>query len=264
MNFKKILLCFGIGTPLCVVARTFQIVYATEYTTGFFVRGREAVGWAMLGVIAFVCVALAAASFKAYKNPEKAPKTKTALSVIAIFTAIALVYEIISENMPLTMPAWQVTVIKFVTVLCAIYFVAFAMQGFTGFKMPALAHAIPCAYAIIKTIGTFINISSLPLIADNILLVAGYCLLMLFFINYGKLYNRIDGERGFRKLLASGFAASSVCISQSLSIIVINIVRSKAYLHADMGVMGSLLAIGLFIAVFICDHFYKAEKEEHI
>lgn len=262
MNFKKILICFCIGAPVCVAARIFQIVYATEYNTGFFVRGKETLGWAMLGIIAVACVLLAIVTFKAYKNPERPPKIKAALSVMAFLTAGALLYEVIGENMPLTMPAWQVTVLKFVTVLCAAYFVAFAVQGFTEFKMPALTHAIPCVYAIVKTIGTFINISSLPIISDNILLVSGYCLLMLFFIKYGKLYNGIDGERGFRKLLAAGLTAATVCISQALSVIVINIVKAKPYLHADLSVMASLLAMGLFITVFICQYFKT--NQEHI
>ena len=264
MNFKKVLLCYCVGVPICVVARIFQIVFATEYNTGFFARGKETVGWLLLALIGAACVAFGVIAFKAYKTPEKPPKIGLALSITSVFAAVMLVYELICENMPLTMPAWQVTAVKFVTLLCAVYFLALSLQSFTEFKMPLLAHAVPCVYAIIKTIATFINISSLPLISDNILLVAGYCLLMLFFINYGKLYNRVDGESGFRKVLACGLAAANLCISQSLSVVVINVFESKAYLHADLSVMGSLLAIGLFITVFIYDYFYKTEKEEHI
>ncbi len=262
MSFKKISSCFFVGLPVCVAARIFQIVYATEYASGFFIRGREVWGTAMLVLIAAVCVALAILSFKAYKKPEKAPETTALLSVPSFFAVIGLMYEVFAENMPQTMAAWQVLAVKLVTVLCAVYFVAFAIQSFTEFKMPALFHVAPCVYAIVKTIFTFINISSIAVISDNILLVAGYCLLMLFFINFGKLYNGVDKEKGFRKVLATGLAASTVCITQSLSVVVVNVFSKKEYLHADTGVMWSLLAIGIFIAIFILRYFKTAENED--
>lgn len=265
MSFKKILLLFLISLPVCVAARIFGIVYATEYETGFSVSGREVINYAVIALIAVVCVALAFFSFKAYKNPEKPPRTKALLSVLAMVVVCGLLREVIFENMPQTMLAWQVLLLKFTTVICAIYFVVFAVQGMVGFKLPALLHAIPCIYAIIKTIFTFINISSLALISDNILLVASYCLLMFFFINYGKLYNGLGKEKGFRKLAATGLPAATLCITQSLSVILVNAFSVKPYLHSDSGVMWAIFGIGLFIIGFLYEYFYKVEtKKEHI
>lgn len=265
MSLRKIMLCFIAGLPVCIVARVIQIVYATEYATGFSVRGREWLSYLSIGIIALVCVLMAVFSFKAYKNPEKPPKVKWGLSVAACVVVAGLLRELIFENMPQTMPAWQVLLLKFVTVICVVYFVAFAVQGITEFKLPAISHVIPCVYAIIKTIFTFINISSLAVISDNVFLVAGYCLLMLFFINYGKLYNGIDVEKGFRKLLATGLAASTVCITQSFPVIFVNVFSKTPYLHSDVGSMWALAGMGIFIITFIFKYFEKIlNKEEHI
>lgn len=265
MSFKKIFVLFCISLPLCIAARICQIACATEYSTGFSVIGREWVGFLTLGLICVACAIVAFLSFKTYKNPEKPPMTKTLLSVFACIVAVALLRELIFEDMSPTMPAWQVLALKVTTVLCAGYFAVLAASGIAGFKLPMLSHALPCVYAIVKTVSTFVNISSLALIYDNVLLIFAYCLLMLFFINYGKLYNGLDTEKGFRKLAATGLAAANVCVAQSIAALSINIFGSTPYPHADNGVMWSLLGMSLFIIGFLWEYFYKVEtEEEHI
>ncbi len=259
MNFKKIFIAFCVGLPLCIAARIVQLTVVIENSNGFYKSGYELLGNALVVVVALVCVGLAVIAFKAYKAPECAPKTNIVMTVAAICVAVALICETFFENMPQTMLPWQMLTIKAVTLFCGVYFLAFAIQGITNIKLPAILHAVPCVYAILKTVFTFINISSLALISDNVLLMSSYCVLMLFFINFGKLYNGLDKELNFRKILATGLIGATLCGTQSVSVLAVN-VFGKGYTHSDTSVMFTLLVFGFFIVAFLVSHFAKSQK----
>ncbi len=258
MNFKKLTLVFLVALPICVAARIFQIVYTIEYANGFYFNGKEAWGNMALIFIALICLALVILSLKTKGVSVKPPKSDAVLGIISLFVTVALCGEVFGEAMPMSMPAGQVFILKTTTVFTAVYFAVMSVGLLAEFKIPSVLHAIPCIYAIIKTIFTFINISSLALISDNILLMASYCGLMLFFINYGKLYNGIDVKTAFPKLAARGLAAAVICFTQSLSAIIIKLFSATPYTHINSEVLYSLLAFGLFITVFM----FKSENKE--
>ncbi|MBR4099833.1 MAG: hypothetical protein IKK55_02460 [Clostridia bacterium] len=257
MTFKKIMLIFCIGLPVCIAARILQITLTIDYSNGFYYNEQKTLGNIMLFVIILVCVGLGFAAYKAYKTPEKPPETNPLLSVSSAVAALALMLEFFGEGIPIALLTWQAIFIKLMTAVCVFYFLILTLQGHLGIKVPSMFHIIPCVYAICRTVFTFIGISSLAVISDNILLVAAYCALMVFFINYGKLYNNLDTELNFRKILASGLTASLLCLTQSVSYILINVFGSKPYLHTDLSAMLSLLALGAFSIIFTVSHFWK-------
>lgn len=259
MNFKKIITLFCICLPLCIAARIVQITVFIENSNGFYKYGYEHIGNACIVFVAIVCVGLAIAAFKAYKDPRRAPKVNPLLTVASFCMAFSLFAETCLEKMPVTMPSEQLLIVKAVTLFCGVYFVVFGLQGFTEIRIAPLLHIMPCLYTIVKTIFTFINISSLALISDNVLLVAGYCFLMLFFINFGKLHNRLDTELNFRKILATGLGSAMLCATQSLAYFLVNIF-GKGYSHSDTTVMISLFSFSFFIIAFVVSHFTRSKK----
>ncbi len=261
MKFNKIMIALSVALPICVAVRILQIVFTIEYANGFYSTGKELSGNAALVFIALVGAVFAVLSFFGEKINAKVPKSNLLTTISSLIVAVALFGELFGENMPMTMPAMQVLILKTVTAFTAAYFVAFATTGFTEFKMPTILHAVPCFYAIAKTIFTFINISSLALISDNILLIASYCALMLFFINRAKLYNRLDKANIFTKIFATSAVCAIFCITLSLASIVINIVSSTPYLHTDTAVMRAVFSLGLFVIVFLCE---VLNQKEHI
>ncbi len=255
MTFKKIMLFFLIGLPVCVIARIIQVAKTIEYSNGFYFNDQKVLGNIILVIILAVCIGLGLAAFKAYKTPENPPKANVVLSGSAVFAMTALVIELFLEQIPVTVSNWHVALMKIVTLVCILYFAALALQSVIDIKIPKLCHIIPYVYAVGRTIFTFIGVSSLALISDNILLVAAYCLLMMFFINYGKLYNGLDTDLNFRKILATGLTVSIICISQSLAYFLVNIFSAEKYVHADLSSMFALLALGVFAIVFTVSHF---------
>ncbi len=261
MNSKKLTASLFLALIVCTLIRFLQIIFLVEHLNGFYIVGKKLLGDLSLALIALVCAALVFLVFKSQKITVSPPKTDRLLSIISAIVSVTLFKELLGENMPMVMPAWQVLVVKMVTMFTAVYFIVFCLQGIMGFKMPTLSHIIPITYAIIKTIFTFINLSSLALISDNILLLAAYSSLMLLFISYGKLYNGIEERNGFKKILATGFVTAVITITASLPNIIVNIFGKKPYLHTDIDILITLFVLGVFVITFI---YKAADKKEHI
>ncbi len=261
MNFKKNIGCLSAALLVCILIRVLQISFLIEYSNGFYFVGKEFLGNLCLVLIALVCAALVFFAFKAEKITIALPKTDWLLAVVSFIVSITLFCELFGENMPMTMLATQVLLLKLVTAFTAVYFMVFCMQYVMGFKMPPLLHIMPIIYAVVKTIFTFINLSSLALISDNILLLAAYCSLMLLFISYGKLHNGIEEKRGFTKFLAISCVSAVITITASVPNIIINLFSKERYIHTNADVLMTLFAFGVFAIVFICK---SVSKKEHI
>ncbi len=260
MDLKKLTIGLAIALPLCTLVRITQIIFLVEHSNGFYFAGGDLVGNLCLVLIALICAALAFLTFQIDKISVALPKKDWVLSAASFIVAITLFIELFAENMPMTMLAGQVLLLKLVTAFTAVYFLVVALKSVIRFKVPPLLHIMPIIYAIIKTVFSFINLSSLALISDNVLLLASYCSLMLFFISCGKLYNGIK-EKGFKKYLATSVVTIVITITASLPNLIINIFGKEPYIHTNTNVLITLLAFGIFAIVFT----YKIlNKKEHI
>lgn len=265
MNTRKIVPFFLGGLIVSICARFFQITKVIDFSNGFFDFSKEVAGYLLLLVILVACVVMAVMAFTSVKDFVGVAKPNWIIGISAGFVAFRLLIELFGEVMSFAMPPWQVLVVKFVTVITAIYFGALLFQSFIKFKIPPMLHAIPAIYAITKTIFTFINISALSVISDNILLMGSYCVLMLFFINYARLYNAIETQKSIKKVVAYGLVAATLCITCSLPTIIVNLIYENDYVHSNISVGNTLLTIGCFIVVYVCEYIYNAyNKKEHI
>lgn len=261
MKLNKIMTFFCIGLPICVCLRIFQIIFTIEFETGFYINEFETIGKMILAVIIIFCLLLWWFSSKYYKSLEKPPEYNSMLSLTATGLAIVTVAQAFFENGYFFTFAWQAALIKVVGIITAAYFVAFALRHYISFKFSSILHIIPCVFMILRTAYIFINTSALAHISDNILLLVVYCSVMVFFVNFAKLYNGIDIEKNFKKLLSSGLVSSVLCFTQSIPHIVINIASNNKYLHVSHATNISVLFMGLFVIVFIITHFYLEKKD---
>ncbi len=260
MKLNKIMTFFCIGLPICVSLRIFQIIFTIEFETGFYINKFETVGKLIFAIIIVYCALLWWFSSKYYKSPEKPPEYNMLLSVTSVGLAIVTVAQAFMENAYIFIFAWQSSAIKIVGTITAIYFLAFALRYYINFELPPILHIIPCLFMILRTAFIFINTSALAHISDNVLLLAAYCAVMVFFVNFAKLYNNIDIEKNFKKLLSSGLVSAVLCFTQSLSHTVINFASDNKYLHVSHVANISVLFMGLFVTVFIVTHFFMDKK----
>ncbi len=255
MSFKRMMSVFGIGLLLSIVLRALQLVKTVEYENGFFIEEQKVWGVVLTVLITLICAGVAFCSNKTCENPKRPPRHNVFLSLLAGLVAVSLLNEALNQSLPVTVAPWQIGVIRLITVISAVYFIMVAFCGFFKIEVAPMVHIIPIAYVMIKTVFTFIGVSSLALISDNGLLMAGYCLLMLFFVNYGKLYNRLDKEHNSRKILWTGLTASLICISQSAAYFIVNIIGKEKYFHSDVNVIFTLLFMGLYTLAFTVSYF---------
>lgn len=258
MKFKKIILFFLVALPLSVALRIIQLTYIIETSTGFFRQEFEAYGGYMLAVIFAFSLAVAIFAFTSHRSPEHPPKPNIALSLTSAALGFSILYELAAESFPAVVQGWQITLLHITGIATAAYLVAFAVKKFVDFPLPPVCSVIPTVYLILRVICDFTSISSLALISDNLILMAAYCVSLLFMLNLAKLYNGVDREYNFRKLMASGLAAIILCFTQSVPHIVINVVTGFSYLHTSMAANVTVLFWGLFISAFVFSHFsYK-------
>lgn len=255
MKYKKIVLFFLITLPLSILLRTLQLFFTVETDTGFFKAEYKMVGFYLLAVIIAICACLAIVCFTGHRNPEHPPKTGPVISLSSFLAAFCIGAELFDESFSGVVMPWQTALLTLFGVLAAVYFILYGMSGFIKFKLSPLLSVIPSVYFIMKIICSFTAISSLALISDNILVLSAYCVILLFFLNLGKLYNGIDSERNFRKLMGSGLVSIVLCFTQSIPHIIINLATAGGYQHTSNAANFSLLGFGIFIAAFTFSHF---------
>ena len=250
MKYKKILLFSGIALPASVLLRFLQLVFTVDTKTGFFKSEYKETGYYLL-ILIIVCAAVTAAlCFTTHRKPENPPKKSLPLAIVSFLTAVITGVEIFSESFSGTVMHWQTSLLMLAGIAAIAFFTVYGISLVSDFKLPPISAAVPVIYFIIKVICVFTSISSLALITDNVLMLAAYCVMLLFFLCFGKLYNGIDREYNFRKLQASGFASAILCFTQSIPHIVINLLNGNSYQHTSNISNISLLAYGLFTAVF--------------
>lgn len=261
MKINKIITFFSLSVILAAVLRFFQIKYTIEFATGFFIGNFAGFGYFMLIAIFLAALLCGIFAFTYYKNPERPPVKSVLLGVVSFIPAITVVLENLVGNSQFAVNPFQNILLKFASVLTAIFFCLFGIGRIIDFKMPDWITLMPSIYFIIKMIVDFAKISSLAIISDYILSIATYCVILLFFIAFAKLYNCINDEKNFKKLFAYGLSAALLSLSQSVAYFVINLIFENQYNHIGITTNLNFIAFGLFIVAFVFVYFGCENKE---
>lgn len=260
MKYNKIILFFAISLVFSTLMRYFQIGYTVEFETGFFKTGFENVGYFIMGAIFVSALLTAIFSKTAYKKPDGVPKNKI-LGVVSAIPAIAVLIEILADSQIIYINPIQIILLKITGLMTAVYFILFGLSQFIELKIPSITSIIPAVYIIIRIICDFTAISSLALISDNIFLIGFYCLILLFMLNFAKLYVGMGGDGIFRKLLALGLSSSIIGISQAVPFIIINAITQNGYNHITNSENFSILGFSIFAIVFVFTYFSRENVE---
>lgn len=264
MKYKKILLFSGIALPVCLGLRFLQLFYIIEAETGFYKPEFKNFGLYILILIFGFVAATVMFSMFTHRRPDKLPQINLGLSLSSFLLAGAIVFELFSQKVLFGNAVWQVVFLKLFGILSAVWLVLFGLKGFFNIKIPVMTSAVLGIFYVMKIICNFASISSLALISDNILLIGSYCFILLFMMNFGKLYSGLDFERGFKKLMATGFGSVILCFTQSIPNIVYNLVSGGNYNHIAQATNINLLITGIFILVFVLSHFSHKNACERI
>lgn len=255
MKYKKIILFFCIALPVSVLMRMLELYFTVDTKTGFFKPEYKSMGYYLLIMIIAFCAVTALLCFTSHRNPEHPPKKNPVLGAASFLMAAGIGLELFAESFAGTVLKWQTSLLMVAGLASVLYFIVYGAGMFAKIKIPPVCAAVPAIYFIARIICTFTSISSLALITDNVLMLSAYCVALLFFLCFGKLYNGIDTEYNFRKLLAAGLSCIILCFTQSVPHIIINITTDNGYLHTSNASNIALLITGIFVAVFTFSHF---------
>lgn len=237
------------------ILRATQVLTAIDFKTGFYNRDNSTLGLVLTIAVCVLCVASALFSCKSLHIDKF--KTVKSMPIISGLTALTLLYELVAEKFTIQGLAWQVILMKCMGFVAALYFLLFALAILLKVKIPDILHTIPAIYMIMRIICSFINISSLSLIAENIFFIAALCCALLFFVSYAAFYCLDDHDKtlNFRTVLAF-----SLCFITAGSNIIANIVVEKGYNHIPIYSQLVLMSLSLFIAAFAFNGIFEPEE----
>lgn len=263
MKFKQIILFSSLGILGCTILRTFQIFFAINPETGFF-RGRyRDIGFNTTVVIfaVVICTAILGALVK--RAPSKMPRVNIFMGLASLAIAAGTAYELITETFVSRIPVWQITLSRVFGLLTVLFFLAYGAKAVYNYRLPRILYITPLLYWIVKLICTFTTISSLSLISDNMLMIAGYCAILVFMLEFAKTANGIDKDWGFKKLLASSLCSLNLCATFSVPRLIAIISGNSKVLHESVSSVLNCFLTGLFILVFTYSFYRNKNLSVH-
>lgn len=255
MKYKKIIFLFGVFLPVAILLRLVQFSFTIDYSTGFYIKEFQSNGEAMFWVLLALMFSPSLFALFSHRSPEHPPRPNIILSIASFMLGASIIYEMFFEKFSASVVDWQITLIKIAGVFAAAFFICFGLNRFISFRLPNICTAIPTVYFILRIICDFTSISSLALISENLVLMLAYCAVLIFMLQFAKLYNGLDSEYNFRKLLASGLASIMLCLTQTLPHFILKVLTGYSFMHTSLSGNINLFFTGVFIAVFLFSHF---------
>lgn len=263
MRYKKLMLFFTISLPFSILLRFLQLNFIIDTSNGFFTTDNQNYGVVSTVILFVVSLLIGFFSFTTHRRPEHAPKGNYFLSVASLFLSGVVFYDtFFAKETNVISPIFST--LKLILAVCTIIFLlAFAAKKFVSIKIFDFCYLFPCFYMLIKTIIEFTRISTIAVITDNLFLLAALCAVTVFFLQFAKLYNTVDTEKNFRKILASGLLSVFFCLLQSVPFFIFGATKGFEKIHTTVSSNIFLLALGIFILTFTLSHFAKKNSCEN-
>ncbi|MBR4072393.1 MAG: hypothetical protein IKK24_00500, partial [Clostridia bacterium] len=216
MRFKNILTYFYFCATIAVVLRTYQVFFTIDSLTGFFKPDYKGLGTVILLALGVILLSLLIVSFTVHRKPLKLPTVGYLDGGISFILGLSIFYDIMNTAPSAGIPSWQRLLLIITGVFAGIFFCLYALKCFKKFETPAITYIIPSIFWAVKLIYSFTAISSLALITNNIILLATNIFVLLFMFEFAKLANNLDANNGYKKILATGLTAVTLCAISSI------------------------------------------------
>lgn len=260
MKLNKIMFFFILALPISIVLRGLQLLFTVDYVTGFYYGSKETVGIILLILILLSAFFMGFFARQVFTRPENSPKANIFASLFSLLVCGAIFNENFIQAFPVSALPWQIAILKITAVLISVYLLCVPLSLIFKFQIPPLLSVCPIIYLLMKIICDFTVVSKLAFISDNILMIASYCLILLFFLNFGKLCNGID-DAGFKKILSYGLPAVILSLTCSIPNLAVNLILKEEYLHTSIIASLSLLLFGILILSLLISYFYQKVKK---
>lgn len=261
MKYKKIMTFFAIAAPLAIFIRTFQVFF-TISSNGFTPQRFRDLGYKLtIAILAAVAVSTAF-GFITHRCPENLPKKRPVLMAAMILLGVWTIADILIFPLASSVPVWQSISLNLLAILSGVLWIISAVESYIPIKLPRIVFIIPVLFWIVRLIWAFTTLNTLSLTTNYIFLLLAYCAVLIFMLQYAKQINGIDKEYNFKKLLASGICASSLCGVFSIPLILETMLRNNIDKAGLFSSIITLFVNGLFILTFTISHFSNSNLKK--
>ncbi len=245
MKLNKILLLYLVALPISISLRFLQLLFTVEPATGFHTAQSGSMGTVLLILILLCSLAVAIFSALTYKQPDNTPNGNIWLSLAALGLSLSIAIETLYSPLSLPLFSWQNILLMLFALFTSLYLIFFALSPIFGFKIKPIFSATTVIYSVMRLICDFTIVSKLAIISDNIILIAVYSVSMFFFLNFAKLYNGLQDERGYKKLLSCGLSLSVLSLTNSIPNILLGAIF-QGFDHISLFTNITVLFLGVF------------------
>lgn len=250
MKSNKIIVFYFAALPISLCLRFLQLAFTVEPKTGFYIPESQGMGTALLILILLCSLFVALFARLTYKQPDKLPPANLRLSVASTLLAVGIMSETFFSDFSLPILGWQSILLKIASVGAAIFLLAFAISPILRFEIKPIFTTFPVIYSIIRLICDFTLVSKLAIISDNIILIAVYSVSMFFFLNFAKLYNGIEDDKNYKKILSYGLTLSVLSFTSSVPNLIFGIFF-QGFDHVSVFTNITVLILGIFATAFV-------------
>lgn len=278
-QFKKInpiLPLYIVAGLLCaaVPVRTYQLLFITEASTGFYTK----IDWSVYVIYGLSALAILA-SFIIVNLAKNVPSSRDEIRKKNVFLAISsiifaigiivdsvLSFTSILAGVASAENSGSVMIEAVFGVLAAIYIMIFGISQFDGrttyfqYRFMALA---PLAWTTGRIIIRFMKKISYVNVADLMLEIFILAAMMVFFLAFARISSGLSNEKSMRSLFTSGYVCIFFCGLANIPRIVLSITGNGQYIPNEYPLSFCDLAFALFVAAYIINAMNKATINDH-
>ncbi len=286
-KFKKInpLLPLYIIAVLLVAAiplRTYQLLFITEYDTGFY----KSVDWSVYALygVAIVVILVSAILVNLAKSvpssKDEIRKKNAFLGVCTILFAIGILVDVIMAFSSILLKdttgtvegmASQENIVPLLLeavagVLSAIYMMMFGISHFDGrttYSQYRFLALTPLVWSIFRIIVRFLRKISYVNIADLMLELFILASMMIFLLAFARISSGLSNERSMRSLFAAGYICIFFCLVTNIPRLIIGITGNSAYLPDEYPLSVADITFALFAVAYIVNAMKKATLNDY-
>ncbi len=278
-KFKKlspVLPLYIVVGLLCAAVpfRTYQLLFITEASTGFYTK----IDWSVYAIYGLSALAILV-SFIIVNLAKNVPSSRDEIHKKNIFLAVSSVLFaigiIIDSILALTsLLAGTVSAESFSSVLieavfgvlAAIYMMIFGISHFDGrttyFQYRFLALA-PMAWTTGRIIIRFMKKISYVNVADLMLEIFILAGMLVFFMSFARISSGLSNEKSMRSLFASGYVCIFFCAVSNVPRIVLTLTGNGQYIPTEYPLSICDLTFALFVVAYIVNAMKKATVNDH-
>ncbi len=263
MKCKYIFSAFYITLFFSVVSRMFSLFYSVDSETGLFLSDRSKL-YFIIEIIAIVCVSCLAFLIK--RCPFRTPRPKIDISASAFLYTLTLAFSAYSNHrsdVAYTFPFSKLIYIAIFT-LCAVFMFLYGLRYFTSYHLKRITYIAPAVFWLIYSLFSYVEISKMPIISENILMIFASLATIIFMLNFAKLANNIDDNKNIHKKLLF-FGMLSAIFSETFAIpnLLLYVSGKIGTLHNGIDTFALFFSNGIFVIVFLAHFFSNKNLRRH-